>query len=108
MSFSQSIEAPLTLRDTVTMYGQLDTQNGTGVGTVNVAAKRTLSSKSWVEMDVGVGDDPRISVSGHRDLGEKIFCNGVLQLKFEPHEARTGLVGSERIIPSSLADDMML
>lgn len=95
MSFSQSIEAPLTLRDTLIMYGQIDTQNGTGYGTVNFAAKRTLSAKGWVEVDVGVGDGPKISLSGHRVFTEKIFCNAVMSLKFGPHEARPGLLGRE-------------
>ncbi|XP_076652071.1 dnaJ homolog subfamily C member 11 isoform X2 [Halictus rubicundus] len=45
MSFTQSIEAPLTLRDTVTMYGQLSTQNGTGTGSINVSTRRLVSSK---------------------------------------------------------------
>lgn len=30
MSMSQAIEAPLTLRDTLTLQGHLATQNGTG------------------------------------------------------------------------------
>ncbi|XP_043280850.1 dnaJ homolog subfamily C member 11 [Venturia canescens] len=93
MSFSQSIEAPLTLRDTLMMYGQIDTQNGTGYGTVNFAARRTLSSKGWMEVDVGVGDGPKISLTGHRVLTEKIFCNAALSLKFDAHEARPGLLG---------------
>ena len=97
MSISQSIEAPLTLRDTVTMYGQLDTQNGTGVGTVNVSAKRTISSKSWMEFDIGAGDGPRVSVSGHRALTERLFCNGSVLVKFGAHEARPGLLGSKLI-----------
>lgn len=93
MSFEQSIETPLTLKDTLRVYGQLDTQNGIGVGTVNFAARRTLSAKSWMELDVGAGNGPVVTVKGYRSLTERIFFTGALLLKFKPHEARPGLVG---------------
>ncbi|KAK0166629.1 hypothetical protein PV327_004121 [Microctonus hyperodae] len=94
MSFHQSIEAPLTLKDTLTLYGQLDTQNGTGVGTVNVATRRTISAKSWMEIDVGVGNGPALTIKGYRSLTQRLFCSGAMMLQFKPHEVRPGLVGS--------------
>lgn len=94
MSFSQSIEAPLTLRDTITLYGQLGTQNGTGSGTINVSARRLVSSKGWVELDVGAGSGPTISLKGFRTLTRRLFCNGATILQFTPRGARPGLVGT--------------
>ncbi|XP_034934623.1 dnaJ homolog subfamily C member 11 [Chelonus insularis] len=94
MSFQQSIEAPLTLKDTLTLYGQLDAENGTGVGTVNVAARKTLSSKSWVELDVGAGNGPVTSVKCYRSLTQRLFFTGAIILQFKPNEVRPGLVAS--------------
>lgn len=45
MSFQQSIEAPVTLRDTITLSGHLSTQNGTGQGSMNVSCRRLLSER---------------------------------------------------------------
>lgn len=94
MSFTQSIEAPLTLRDTVTMYGQLGTQNGTGSGSINVSARRLVSSKGWVELDVGAGNGPTISFKGFRTLTRRLFCDGATILQFTARGIRPGLVGS--------------
>ncbi|XP_012264021.2 dnaJ homolog subfamily C member 11 [Athalia rosae] len=94
MSFSQSIEAPLTLRDTVTMSGQLGTQNGTGSGSINVSARRVMSAKGWLELDIGAGNGPTVSLKGFRTLTKRLFCNGATILQFEPNGMRRGLVGT--------------
>ncbi|XP_015600252.1 dnaJ homolog subfamily C member 11 [Cephus cinctus] len=94
MSFAQSIEAPLTLRDTITMSGQLGTQNGTGTGSINVGARRLVSSKGWIELDVGAGNGPVISLKGFRTLTKRLFCNGATILQFTGHGIRPGLVGT--------------
>ncbi|XP_076237100.1 dnaJ homolog subfamily C member 11 [Calliopsis andreniformis] len=94
MSFTQSIEAPLTLRDTVTMYGEVGTQNGTGSGSVNVSARRLVSSKGWVEVDVGVGNGPTVSLKGFRTLTRRLFCDGATILQFTARGIRPGFVGT--------------
>lgn len=94
MSFTQSIEAPLTLRDTVTMSGQLGTQNGTGTGSINVSAKRLISSKGWVEAEVGAGNGPTFSLKGFRTLTKRLFCNGATIFQFSSHGVKVGYVGS--------------
>ncbi|XP_053988958.1 dnaJ homolog subfamily C member 11 isoform X2 [Hylaeus volcanicus] len=94
MSFTQSIEAPLTLRDTVTMYGELGTQNGTGSGSINVSARRLVSSKGWMELDVGAGNGPTVSVKGFRTLTRRLFCDGAMILQFTSREIRPGIIGT--------------
>ncbi|XP_003702480.1 dnaJ homolog subfamily C member 11 isoform X1 [Megachile rotundata] len=94
MSFTQSIEAPLTLQDTVIMYGQLDTQNGVGTGSVNVAARRLLSSKGWVELECGAGNGPMISFKGFRMLPHKLMFNGQTILEFTPVKMKANLIGT--------------
>ncbi|XP_012226149.1 dnaJ homolog subfamily C member 11 isoform X1 [Linepithema humile] len=94
MSFAQSIEAPLTLRDTVTMSGQLGTQNGTGSGSINVSAKRLISSKGWVEVEVGAGNGPTFSLKGFRTLTKRLFCDGAIILQFTSHAVKAGYIGT--------------
>ncbi|XP_011151272.1 dnaJ homolog subfamily C member 11 isoform X2 [Harpegnathos saltator] len=94
MSFAQSIEAPLTLRDTITMSGQLGTQNGTGSGSINVSAKRLISSKGWVEVEVGAGNGPTFSLKGFRTLTKRLFCDGATILQFTSHGMKAGYVGT--------------
>ncbi|XP_069690191.1 dnaJ homolog subfamily C member 11 isoform X2 [Periplaneta americana] len=92
MSITQSIEAPLTLRDTMTMAGQLSTQNGTGSGSVDVSVRRLLSEKGWVELDVGAGNGPTFSIKGFRTLTKRTFSNMATIFQFTPHGIRPGLV----------------
>ncbi|XP_067005009.1 dnaJ homolog subfamily C member 11 isoform X2 [Anabrus simplex] len=92
MSFSQSIEAPLTLRDTIIMSGQLSTHNGTGSGSLNVSARRLLSEKGWIECEIGAGSGPVMSVKGFRTLTKRIFVNMSTIFQFTPHGIRPGLI----------------
>lgn len=94
MSITQSIETPLTLKDTITLYGELGTQNGTGTGSINVSARRLVSSKGWVELDVGAGNGPMVSIKGLRTLTNRIFCDGATILQFTEQGIRPGIVGS--------------
>lgn len=55
MSFNQSVEFPLTQTDTCTLSGQLQTQNGTGAGGINVSWRHIFSHKSWVEVEAAAG-----------------------------------------------------
>lgn len=51
MTLSQSVEAPLTLNDTVTFGGNIEAQNGNGNGNIMMLWKRLISEKSWTEVD---------------------------------------------------------
>jgi DnaJ family protein C protein 11 len=95
MSITQSIEAPLTLRDTMTMSGQLSTQNGTGTGSVDVSVRRLLSEKGWLELDIGAGSGPTFSLKGFRTLSKRTFSNMATTFQITPHGIRPGLVTSE-------------
>ncbi|KDR18967.1 dnaJ homolog subfamily C member 11 isoform X2 [Zootermopsis nevadensis] len=92
MSITQSIEAPLTLRDTMTMSGQLSTQNGTGSGSVDVSVRRLLSEKGWLELDIGAGNGPTFSVKGFRTLSKRTFSNMATTFQITPHGIRPGLI----------------
>lgn len=50
MSISQSVEAPLTVSDSLTLNGSLNTQNGTGTGNVACTFRKVISAKTWTEV----------------------------------------------------------
>lgn len=84
MSISQSIEAPITLKDTVTMSGNLHSSNGTGSGNFLISGRR-LINKGWLELDLGAGNGPLVGMKASRNLSQKVFCNGGLSLNFRDH-----------------------
>lgn len=94
MSVSQSIEAPLTMKDTTVLGGDLSMKNGIGAGTVNLSLRRLVSQKGWFEVEVGAGNGPTFSLKGHRTLTRRIFFNGGTVISFMPNEIRPGFVGS--------------
>ncbi|KAG4070024.1 hypothetical protein HA402_013684 [Bradysia odoriphaga] len=93
MSISQSIDAPITTRDTVTMSGNLSSQNGNGAGSFVISGRR-LINKGWLAMDIGAGNGPSVGIKGSRTLTERIFCNGGTTLNFRHNGIIPGLVGT--------------
>lgn len=50
MSIYQSVECPLTVKDTAVIAGTLSTQNGTGTGAFMASWRRLTSDKGWAEV----------------------------------------------------------
>lgn len=94
MSISQSIEAPLTTRDCLTMSGSLSSHNGNGTGGFMITGRR-LINKGWLELDMGAGGGPIISMRGSRNLTNKVYCTGGGTLNFRQNGIIPGLVGSK-------------
>ncbi|XP_055707223.1 dnaJ homolog subfamily C member 11 [Phlebotomus papatasi] len=74
ISMSQSIDAPITVRDTVTLSGSLSSQKGIGNGAFSVSGRRLLN-KGWVAVDLTAGNGPSLGVKGSRTLSQKVFAN---------------------------------
>ena len=49
ISFDQTIEAPITNTDNVTLSGHVSTRDGTGSGAVGCSLRRITSDTSWQE-----------------------------------------------------------
>jgi len=50
MSVTQSVECPLTVKDSASVSGQLSTRNGNGAGSISLALRRVLSHTAWAEV----------------------------------------------------------
>lgn len=50
MSMYQSVECPLTVKDTVIIGGNIQTHNGTGSGAFLATWRRLTSDKGWMEV----------------------------------------------------------
>ncbi|CAL1531044.1 unnamed protein product [Lymnaea stagnalis] len=78
MSIAQSVECPLTLKDTLVVGGNLDTRNGIGQGMFSVMWRRLVSTKGWAEFDVHVGSASAVGITGFRQLTQRCYirCGG--------------------------------
>ena len=50
MGITQSVEAPLTTKDTVEIQGNIGNSDGVGSGTLTASYRRVISHKSWAEV----------------------------------------------------------
>lgn len=90
MSISQSIEAPLTRRDTLTLSGNLMSSNGNGNGGFVICGRRLLN-KGWLELDVGAGNGLLVGVKGGRTLSSLVTMNAGTSVNFRENGVIPGL-----------------
>lgn len=81
MTIQQSIDAPVTLRDTMSLSGSISTQNGIGTGAVNISNRHLSSEKGWTELEFGIGNGPLLGFKMFRTISRLMFvnCGSVLQ-----------------------------
>uniref|UniRef100_A0A673CDA9 DnaJ homolog subfamily C member 11 n=1 Tax=Sphaeramia orbicularis TaxID=375764 RepID=A0A673CDA9_9TELE len=92
MHISQSIEAPLTSKDTAILSGSLSTHNGNGGGTINLALRKVTSAKGWGEVEFGAGDThgPLFGMKIFRNLTPRCFMTAQCGLQFSSRGVRPG------------------
>ena len=90
MAISQSIEAPLTPYDTISMSGSLSSHNGTGSGTVATSLRHVISAKTWAEVEIAAGQGPVITLKGFRNITRRLHSNAQVLLHFSPLGIRPG------------------
>uniref|UniRef100_UPI00358E9AD8 dnaJ homolog subfamily C member 11 n=1 Tax=Myxine glutinosa TaxID=7769 RepID=UPI00358E9AD8 len=82
MAIAQSIEAPISLRDAVSLAGSLSTQNGTGGGSLTLVFRRLYPSWGWAEADVELGDviGPTVGLKVHQNVSARssVSCRGAI------------------------------
>lgn len=94
MTMFQSIEVPMTGSNVATLAGNLNVSNGQGSGRFTLSARRVLSSKGWIEFDVGAGNGLSLGGKGSHNFGKRYFATGNINLNFRPNGIVPGLVGS--------------
>lgn len=77
---NQSIDITLNQTDIATVGANVSVQKGRGVGALNSSIRRILSSKSWIEGQISVGQGLLIILKGFRRFGTKNFANCNLYL----------------------------
>ncbi|GFN91689.1 Dnaj-like protein subfamily c member 11, partial [Plakobranchus ocellatus] len=73
MTIAQTVECPLTLKDTVVLGGNLDTRNGIGQGMFTVMWRRLVSDKGWAELDFHFGSAVSLGITGFRQLTQRCY-----------------------------------
>lgn len=94
MSMFQSIEVPMSSDNTATLSGNLNVSNGQGNGRFMMSARRVLSTKGWIELDMGAGNGLSFGGKGLRNLGKRVFVNGQVNLSMRQNAIVPSLVGS--------------
>lgn len=90
----QSIEVPMTANNVATLAGNLSVSNGQGNGRFTLSARRVLSSRGWIEMDVGAGNGLNLGGKGTRNFGKRYFATGQVNLNFRQNGIFPALVGT--------------
>ncbi|XP_042899437.1 dnaJ homolog subfamily C member 11 [Parasteatoda tepidariorum] len=82
MSISQSVQAPLSVSETLNLSGSLQTQNGNGAGNVSCSIKRVFSAKRWGEFSLGAGNGLLVYLKGFSTMGKHSFCTAQTSVNF--------------------------
>jgi DnaJ homolog subfamily C member 11 len=90
MSISQSIDAPLTAYDTMTLSGNLSSHNGTGTGNISTALRHVISAKTWTEIEFAAGNGPLLTLKGFRTLSKTLHANAHVLFHYSPIGIRPG------------------
>ncbi|XP_038216749.1 dnaJ homolog subfamily C member 11 isoform X1 [Zerene cesonia] len=94
MTIQQSIDAPVTLRNTVTLSGNISTQNGIGTGSVNISNRHLSSERGWTEFECGIGNGPVLGFKIFRTISRLMFVNCGTGLQFTPRGIVPSLVST--------------
>ncbi|GBP93246.1 DnaJ homolog subfamily C member 11, partial [Eumeta japonica] len=84
ITIQQSIDVPVTLADSVTLLGNISTQNGIGSGSVNISNRHLNSQKGWTEVEFGIGNGPLMGLKVFRTISRLMFLNCGTVLHFTP------------------------
>jgi DnaJ homolog subfamily C member 11 len=94
MTMFQSIEVPMSTNNVATLAGNLSVSNGQGNGRFTLSARRVLSSRGWIEVDVGAGNGLASGIKGTRNFGKRFFATGQVNLNFRQNGIVPALVGT--------------
>ncbi|VVC94340.1 unnamed protein product [Leptidea sinapis] len=92
MTIQQSIDAPVTLRNTATLSGNISTQNGIGSGSMNITNRHLTSERGWTEVECGIGNGLMLGFKIFRTISRLMFVNCGTGLQFLPQGVIPNLV----------------
>ncbi|KAK7481415.1 hypothetical protein BaRGS_00027371 [Batillaria attramentaria] len=91
MSIFQSVECPLTVKDTVIIGGNLQARNGTGSGAFLATWRRLTSDKGWMEVETAAGNGLGVSLKGFRQITRRCYGTSAVVLHSTPKGIRPAL-----------------
>lgn len=74
MEIDQSLDAPLTTKDTLSLTGNLQNKNGIGGGAFATSLRHVSSPTSWSEYQFTAGHGPLFGIKWFRYLTKRSFC----------------------------------
>lgn len=85
MNIQQSISAPISISNTVTITGGVSTQNGIGTGNLNVSDRYFRSEDLSMEYEFGIGNGPLFGFKLFKRISRMMFLNTAVSAHFTPH-----------------------
>ncbi|KAK3594962.1 hypothetical protein CHS0354_019884 [Potamilus streckersoni] len=107
MNISQTVECPLTVKDTVVVGGTLSTQNGRGSGVFLATWRRLLSNKSWAELETTIGTSTSMNLKVSRQLTKRIVGTASCVLVVQLDQNLQGRITWNVLLPSFLATSVI-
>lgn len=82
MSLNQSVQIPITKKDTSIIAGTLATRNGNGQGTFTAIWRRLTSDNGWAELEMSCGDHIGTSLRGFRKINRRCYCTANANISY--------------------------
>lgn len=91
--FGQSIDVPLTTKDTFVMSGAVNAQNGRGRGNINCGFRKTLTDKTWGEIELGGSTSGfEFGLKGFHQLSRRYYVNFSALCQTNENNAKPAMV----------------
>ncbi|XP_048737350.1 dnaJ homolog subfamily C member 11-like isoform X2 [Ostrea edulis] len=88
---SQSLDYPITQKDTAIIAGAVSSRDGYGSGNFSVGYRRQTSDKGWLEGRVAFGPQMSYGLQGYRQLTRRCFCRCAAGFSVDKSGIKPGL-----------------
>ncbi|KAI1309440.1 DnaJ -like protein subfamily C member 11 [Halotydeus destructor] len=91
LSISQSIDMPLTQSNTLVLSGSIASENGRGQGNFVTTLRHVVSAKTWLELQLAVGQGPLVTFKGFRTISKRSFASAATYMHFSSRGLAPGI-----------------
>ncbi|XP_021372896.1 dnaJ homolog subfamily C member 11-like [Mizuhopecten yessoensis] len=91
MSLHQSVEVPLTKKNTAIIAGTLANRNGNGNGAFTAVWRRLTSDNGWAELALSCGDNIGTSLRGFKKINRRCYCTANANISYLSNRGRKAI-----------------
>ncbi|XP_061197810.1 dnaJ homolog subfamily C member 11-like [Saccostrea echinata] len=90
-NISQSVDYPITPKDTAIISGSVSSRNGNGSGSLLVGYRRQTSDKGWLQGQTTFGRSVPLELHAYRQLTRRCYCKGAIGFGLHNNRMQLGL-----------------